>query len=377
MKLSIKHSSIAMAICASLYLVFLLLLKVPTMHAFMCSHALFERLPQAILLLSMITMGLSVCFNAHQLPTLSPALRRQALVIGIVTMGMLIYNLLDGSIYICGFQYFYWQSSWVHIVMSALAVAWLWQYAFLQTSETYQSKLATCLGAFVATIAALLLVFMFVSFVHVLWTGHVAGFRTAVWMSWLRPVSLLALFGTCLYGEMAVPADSEAAPTQSTKLPLQYSKFNRIIAWSSVIGLALLIIIRIIGCVLNWFSWWYGEDCYWFTVIGFVHMSWIGSVITMLLEKQLPKWHRLLNILAPVIINGVVVLICLLSAFIPSDVMYCLDNIITEDIPMIGIIISAAFIVVVWLINTILVLRAELSIPSTSTYSTHIAEEKH
>lgn len=370
MKLSLKHSSIAMAACASLYLVFLLLLRVTPIHAFIRSHELLERLPQALLLLGMITMGLSVFFNAHQLPKLSPALRWQAIALGIVTLGMLIYNLFPiGSIYICGFQYFYWQSPWVHIVMCAFAVAWLWQYAFLQPSETYQSKLATWTGAFVASAAALLLVFMLVSFVHVLWTGHVANFGTSAWMSWLRPLSLLALLATCLYGEIAVLADAETAPTQSTTL--QYSKANRVIAWTSVIGLALLMVIGIIGYVLTWFRLPYEHDCYWFTAIGFAHMSWICSVVAMLLEKQIPKWHRLLNILAPIIINGVVVLMCLLIAYIPEHVMPRLNDVITDTIPTIAICLSLAFLVIVWLINTILVLRTK-----TAPSSTILASQK-
>lgn len=357
MKLSLKHSSIAMAACASLYLVFLLLLRVTTIHAFMCSHALLERLPQAILLVGMIIMGLSIYFNAHQLPKLSPALRWQAIALGIVTLGMLVYNLLLDSVQIGGYKYFFWQSPWVHIVMSALAVAWLWQYAFLQTSETYQSKLATWLGAFVADVAALLSVFMLVSFVHVLWTGHVANFGTSAWMSWLRPVSLLALFGTCLYGEMAVPVDSETAPTQSTKLSPQYSKANRIIAKTSVIGLVLLIVVGIISYTFDWFEQFYWADCYLVTSLCFVHMSWICSVVAMLLEKQIPKWHRMLNIFAPVIINAVFVVICLLAVCIPRPIMHRLNNTITDTIPTIAVCMSAAFILVIWLINTIIVLR--------------------
>lgn len=77
----------------------------------------------------------------------------------------------------------------------------------------------------------------------------------------------------------------------------------------------------------------------------------------MLLEKQLPKWHRLLNILAPLVINGVIVLMLFLEVYIPIDIINHLPSTLTEDIPFILVILSLVFVVAVWLINTFVVLK--------------------
>ena len=86
-------------------------------------------------------------------------------------------------------------------------------------------------------------------------------------------------------------------------------------------------------------------------------MLWICSVIAMLLEKELPRWHRTINILAPLIINGAIVLALLLEAYIPREVIYQLSRTLTEDIPMMGLMLSIIFVIAVWIINTIIVLR--------------------
>ena len=113
----------------------------------------------------------------------------------------------------------------------------------------------------------------------------------------------------------------------------------------------------IVSGILGWFENTYWEDCYFITALGSIHMLWISSVIAMLLEKDLARWHRTINILAPLIINGGVVLALLLEAYIPIDVIYQLSRTLTEDIPMMGLILSIIFVIAVWLINTIVVLR--------------------
>ena len=77
----------------------------------------------------------------------------------------------------------------------------------------------------------------------------------------------------------------------------------------------------------------------------------------MLIEKELASWHRTINILAPLIINGGVVLAFLLEVYIPREVIYRLSRTLTEDVPMMCLILSLIFVIVVWLINTIVVLR--------------------
>ena len=77
----------------------------------------------------------------------------------------------------------------------------------------------------------------------------------------------------------------------------------------------------------------------------------------MLLEKKIPRWHRTLNILAPLLINGVIVLGLLLEVYIPMEIVYHLSSTLTEDIPEMGFILSIIFVIAVWIINTIVVLR--------------------
>jgi hypothetical protein len=136
-----------------------------------------------------------------------------------------------------------------------------------------------------------------------------------------------------------------------------YSKANQVIAKVSIGAIAGLIVLAIFSGIFGWFENMYWDGCYFVTVFGSIHMLWISSVIAMLLEKDLARWHRTINILAPLIINGGVVLALLLEAYIPIDVIYQLSRTLTEDIPMMGLILSIIFVIAVWLINTIAVLR--------------------
>ena len=80
----------------------------------------------------------------------------------------------------------------------------------------------------------------------------------------------------------------------------------------------------------------------------------------MLVEKELPRWLRTINILAPILINGAIVLALLLEVYIPREVIYRLSRTLTEDIPEMGFILSIIFLIAVWIINTIVVLRTTL-----------------
>ena len=142
-----------------------------------------------------------------------------------------------------------------------------------------------------------------------------------------------------------------------------YSRANQIIAKVSVGAVLCFIIIGIpelipqLGGIFYWYSDYDFVTIYAITVFAFVHMLWICSVIAMLLEKELPRWHRTINILAPLIINGGIVLALLLEAYIPREVIYQLSRTLTEDIPMMGLMLSIIFVIAVWIINTIIVLR--------------------
>jgi hypothetical protein len=137
-----------------------------------------------------------------------------------------------------------------------------------------------------------------------------------------------------------------------------YSRANQIIAKVSVGAVFCFIIIGIMGCICNWYSNYDFATIYAITTFAFVHMLWICSVIGMLLEKELARWHRTINILAPLIINGAIVLALLLEAYIPREVIYQLSRTLTEDIPMMGLMLSIIFVIAVWIINTVVVLRS-------------------
>ena len=359
MKLSLKLSSLAMAACASLYALSILIWQIPAVQGWTIWQSHIGYLPHVAVLIGMIILGIGLYQQREQLPRLTKSLRWQAIGITIITTCMLIYNcLLDGSVRINGMAYCYWES-WPHIVVLLWAAAWLLQFGLAKRENTYANPVLGIVGIIVSLAAALLLTFMLVSYVHVLVTGHVAGFQTTTWLSWLRPIALIAIGGSMLFGNCSVI--KAKGPTDSKNQELRsYSRSNQIIAKVSVGVIAVLSVLAIFSGIFGWFKNTYWEDCYYITVLGSIHMLWICSVIAMLLEKELPRWHRTINILAPLIINGAIVLALLLEVYIPREVIYQLSRTLTEDIPEMGFILSIIFVIAVWIINTIVVLRTTL-----------------
>lgn len=357
MKLSLKHSSIAMAACASLYALSILIRQIPAVQGWTFWQSHIGYLPHVAVLIGMIIFGIGLYQNQEQTPRLNKSLRRQAIGITIITACMLIYNcLFDGSVFINGMAYCYWES-WSHIVILLWVAAWLMQFGLAKRENTYASPVLGIVGIIVAAAAALLLTFMLVSYVHVLITGHVAGFQTTTWLSWLRPIALITLGGTMLLGDSSVIKEKEQTDNDGTEVH-SYSRANQVIAKVSVSVLILFTILGILSAIFHWFENRYWRECYFITTLGFIHMLWISSVIAMLLEKDLVRWHRTINILAPLIINGGIVLVLLLEVYIPIDVIYQLSRTLTEDIPEMGIMLSIVFVITVWIINTVVVLRS-------------------
>ncbi|MBQ5775337.1 MAG: hypothetical protein IIW05_05645 [Paludibacteraceae bacterium] len=359
MKLSLKLSSLAMAACASLYALSILIWQIPAVHSWAIWRSHIGYLPHVAVLIGMIIFGIGLYQQREQLPRLNKSLRWQAIGITIITACMLIYNcLFNGSVFINGMAYCYWES-WSHIVILLWVAAWLLQFGLAKRENTYANPVLGVVGIIVSVAATLLLTFMLVSYVHVLVTGHVAGFQTTTWLSWLRPIALISLGGTMLLGDSSVIKEKEQTDNDGTEVH-SYSRANQIIAKVSVGVIVSFIILGIMGGICCWLENTYFGDCYWMTVFGSIHMLWISSVIAMLLEKQLPKWQHTLNILAPLTINGIIVLSFLLSTYIPYEAMNHLRRTITEDVPMIFFILSIIFVIVVWLINTIVVLRSRV-----------------
>ena len=356
MKLSLKHSSIAMAACASLYALSKLIRQVPTVHSWAIWQSHIGYLPHVAVLIGMVILGIGFYLHQEQIPRLNKSLRWQAIGITIITACMLIYNcLLDGSVFINGMAYCYWES-WPHIVVLLWVAAWLLQLSWTKQRNAYANPVLGVVGIIMAVAAALVLTFMLVSYVHVLITGHVAGFQTTTWLSWLRPIALITVGGSMLLGDYNIIKE-KGQTDNGIQEARSYSKANQVIAKVSIGAISGLIVLAIFSGIFGWFENMYWDGCYFVTVFGSIHMLWISSVIAMLLEKDLARWHRTINILAPLIINGGVVLALLLEAYIPIDVIYQLSRTLTEDIPMMGLILSIIFVIAVWLINTIVVLR--------------------
>ena len=356
MKLSLKHSSIAMATCASLYALSKLIRQIPAVHSWAIWRSHIGYLPHVAVLIGMIILGIGLYQQREQIPRLNKSLRWQA--IGIVTMTLcaVLYNSFgNGIVQICGMAYCYW-NPWLHFIILLWVAAWLLQFGTVKHENTYASPVLGVVGIIMAVAAALVLTFMLVSYVHVLITGHVAGFQTTTWLSWLRPIALITVGGSLLLGDYNIIKE-KGQTDNGIQEARSYSKANQVIAKVSASVLILFTILGILSAIFYWFENRYWGECYIVTTFGFIHMLWISSVIAMLLEKDLARWHRTINILAPLIINGGVVLALLLEAYIPIDVIYQLSRTLTEDIPMMGLILSIIFVIAVWLINTIVVLR--------------------
>ena len=357
MKLSLKHSSFAMAVCASLYALYMFIRQIPVVKDLAIWQSNIGYLPHVAVLIGMIILGIGLYQQREQLPRLNKSLRWQAIGITIITACMLIYNcLFNGSVCINGMAYCYWES-WPHIVVLLWVAAWLLQLSWTKQRNAYANPVLGVVGIIMAVAAALVLTFMLVSYVHVLITGHVAGFQTTTWLSWLRPIALITVGGSMLLGDYNII--KEKGQTDNViQEARSYSKANQVIAKVSASVLILFTILGILSAIFYWFENRYWGECYIITTFGFIHMLWISSVIAMLLEKELPRWLRTINILAPILINGAIVLILLLEAYIPIDVIYQLSRTLTEYIPMMGVILSFIFVIIVWIINTVAVLRS-------------------
>lgn len=352
MKLSIKHSSLAMAACASLYALSILIWQIPAVHSWTIWRSHIGYLPHVAVLIGMIIFGIGLYLHQEQIPRLTKSLRWQAIGITIITICAVLYTCFtDGIVSISGIAYCYWES-WPHILILLWVAAWLLQLGWTKHEHTYSSLALGIVGIVVSLAAALLLIFMVVSYVRVLMMGHVAGFHTTAWLSWLRPIALIVLGGTILQGEHGITKENVQTDNGIQEVH-PFSKTNQIIAKVNVGVIICFVIISIIGGIFNWFSHHNFRGIYTITTFAFVHMLWISSVIAMLLEKVLPRWHRTLNILAPIVINGVLLLLALNAIL---QINYRIPNFV-EDFLCLCLLMSIVFVIIVWLINTIIVLR--------------------
>ena len=204
MKLSLKNSSLFAAVAMSIYSAFVIIAQTPLYQNVILSvdkYFVLSYVCASILLVSMLVLGVSIFINRKQIPVLSKSLQWQARVIAIVLCIVLFCNIFGiASVHINGMLYFWWHGlEWLRYVMLFLITAWLWQFAYIKPQEYIQAKCLGNCGLVVSCGIAVTLLLMLISFVHVLFTGHVAGFHTNILVSWLKPISALLLFGIYLF----------------------------------------------------------------------------------------------------------------------------------------------------------------------------------
>jgi len=203
MTLSLKKSSIFAAVAISLFSAFVIITKTPFYQNVISPIDKYFVLSYActsLLLVSILLLGISIFINRKQIPVLSNSLLWQARVIVSVLCFVLFCNIFSiSSVYIHGMLYFWWHGfEWLRYVMLLLITTWLWQFAYMKPQEYISAKhLGNC-GLAVSIGIGVVLLLMLTSFVHVLFTGHVAGFRTNVFVSWLKPISVVLLLITYL-----------------------------------------------------------------------------------------------------------------------------------------------------------------------------------
>lgn len=203
MKLSLKSSSLFAAVAMSIYSAFIIIAQTPLYDNVILSvdkYFVLSYVCTSLLLVSMLVLGVSIFINRKQIPVLPKSLQWQARVLAIVLCIVLFCNIFSiSSVYIHGMLYFWWHGfEWLRYVILLLITIWLWQFSYMKPQESiYAKNLGNC-GLAVSIGIGVILLLMLISFVYVLFTGHVASFRTNVFVSWLKPISVVLLLITYL-----------------------------------------------------------------------------------------------------------------------------------------------------------------------------------
>lgn len=258
MKLSLKQSSLAMSVCASLYALSVLIWQIPTLKGWIIWETNIGYLPHVAVIIGMILFGIGLYQNKEQIPQLTKPLRWQAIGIAIATLCAMVYNcFLDGSLLLEGLPLFYWGSPWIHIAIIVWVAAWLLQFAWVKSENHYANRALGVSGIIVAIAAAILLILMLSSYIRTLVIGQVFGFRTTTLLGWLKPFALIVISGTVLLENHVIyKIKNESKKVQS------YSKANQVIAKVSAISLLFITILGILSAMCHWF-----ENSYWGTAI--------------------------------------------------------------------------------------------------------------
>jgi hypothetical protein len=203
MKSNLKTSFLFAAVAISIFSAFVIIAQTPLYKDLILpvdKHFVVSYACTSLLLVSMLVLGISIFINRKQIPVLSKSLLWQTRVIVSVLCIVLFCNIFSiSSVYIHGMLYFWWHGfEWLRYVMLLLMTTWLWQFTLIKSTKTFTAQYLGISGLFVAIAVGIILVLMCLSFIHVLLTDHVIGFRTNVIVSWLKPLSALVFLTSYL-----------------------------------------------------------------------------------------------------------------------------------------------------------------------------------
>ena len=130
MKLSLKTSSLFVAMAMTIWCLFIIFAQTEFYSSFVHTYDnnfVLSYACSALLLFGMALFGISLYINRNQVPVLSKPLLWQARVITAVLCFMLFCNIFSiASVYINGMLYFWWHGfEWLRYVMLFLITAWL------------------------------------------------------------------------------------------------------------------------------------------------------------------------------------------------------------------------------------------------------------
>lgn len=203
LKLSLKNSSLFAAVAMSIWCLFIVLVQTKFYSDVILAIDEYFVLSYAcstLLLISMAILGISFYINRQQLPVLSkPLLWQTRVIVGLLFLAILCNIFFHSSVEIMGMYFFWWHGfEWLRYLILLLVTSWLWQFAFLKPTNTFAAKRLGISGILITIGVGVILLLMFISFVHVLITDLVIGFRTNIFISWIKPISALALLSVYL-----------------------------------------------------------------------------------------------------------------------------------------------------------------------------------
>lgn len=220
LKLSLKTSSLFAAIAISIYCVYTILngaMNNPRYHHVFTSLYIDKFLTfqynrmiwVTLMLVAIALLGVALFIHRKHIPQLSKSLLWQARIITTILSIYIIYNIARQTIgssfeSLTHLEYSLYVTDCVESTMmynGGLMVwisIWLWQFAFLKPTNTFETNRLGISGILIAIGVGIILLLMFISFVHVMTTDRVIGFRTTIFISWIKPISALALLSVYL-----------------------------------------------------------------------------------------------------------------------------------------------------------------------------------